>query len=88
MAPTPEFVDDANDTWKYIKNNMDKFSKFVTRWYGVSDSIRKSRVDLANKRDQEAKAQLTAKKIRLEQLKDRNTGKGKAQRRNIIWDEE
>lgn len=87
MAPVPEFLNDAGDTWKAIKGHMDKFSGFVTRWYGVSDGIIGSRQLRANKLYQKERAQRKAKKIRLEELRNR-TAKGKVHRRDVIWDEE
>jgi hypothetical protein len=89
MAPVPEFLTDANDTWKFIKGHMDKFSGFIIRWYGVSDAIIGSRQLRANKIYLKREAQKKAKKIRLERLRNRTAAaKSKVQRRDVIWDED
>jgi hypothetical protein len=89
MVPVPAFFDDANDTWKAIKGHMDKFSGFVTRWYGVSDGIIGSRQLRANKKYLKEKAQKKAMEIRLAELRNRTAAaKGKVERRDVIWDDE
>jgi hypothetical protein len=88
MVPTPAFFDDATDTWKAIKGHMDKFSGFVTRWYGVSDAIIGSRQRDANEKCLKEMAQKKAREIRLAELRNRTAAaKGKVAR-DVIWDED
>ena len=87
MAPLGHrSVADVKDTWDVLKEIMDWFTKIVTTGYEYSDGIIASRQNDVDNEYAQRQAARQAKKIMLEQLRNRTAAAGKkVTRRNIIW---